>query len=166
MIRVGILVVSDKGAYGKREDASGKKIEELIKGLDTEIVRKEIIPDEKDMIIEKLKDMVDCSKIDLVITTGGTGLGKRDVTPEATLEVIDREVRGFSEIMRVESFKITPHSIHSRGVTGTRGKSLIINLPGSPKAVEECLRIILPAIPHAIEVLKGEVEECGAGKGI
>jgi molybdenum cofactor synthesis domain-containing protein len=161
MIKVGILTISDRRSKGKLEDKSGGLIQELITQRgEFDVVKRIIIPDEKDKIVQKLMELTDDVKVDLILTTGGTGLGERDVTPEATKEVIEREVPGFVEIMRVESFKITPHALLSRAIAGVRGKSLIINLPGSPKAVSECLDLILPSIPHAIYILKGEVEEC------
>ena len=120
------------------------------------------VADEKELIAERLTEWADKEKVDMIITTGGTGLAPRDVTPEATLDVIDRTVPGFAEAMRAKSFEKTPHAMLSREVCGTRNKTLIINLPGSPKAVCECLQTILPALPHAIEVIKGEAAECAA----
>lgn len=160
MIRVGVLTVSDKGSAGKREDKSGSTIKEMMRRLKAEVIIYEIIPDEKEEIKKKLKFMVDDLKIDLILTTGGTGLSVRDVTPEATKEVIEKDVPGLAEAMRMESFKVTPYAAISRAIAGIRKKTLIINLPGSPKGVRECLQIVLPAIPHAIEILKGEVGEC------
>ena len=133
----------------------------MLAALDTHLVRYDIIPDERDIISQKLVQWADNEGIDLIITTGGTGLSPRDVTPEATSAVVERIVPGFAEAMRAESLKKTPMAVLSRGVAGIRGSSLIINLPGSPKAVRECLDVILPALPHAIEVLKGEAVECG-----
>jgi molybdopterin adenylyltransferase len=161
MLTVGILTISDKGWRGEREDRSGEAIKQLLGALDTHLVRYDIVPDEKDIISQKLVQWADNEGIDLIITTGGTGLSPRDVTPEATLAVVERIVPGFAEAMRAESLKKTPMAVLSRGVAGIRGSSLIINLPGSPKAVRECLDVILPALPHAIEVLKGEAVECG-----
>ena len=161
MLTVGILTISDRGWRGEREDRSGEAIKQLLAALDTQIVRYEIVPDEKEIISQKLIQWSDNEGIDLIITTGGTGLSPRDVTPEATSAVVERVVPGFAEAMRAESLKKTPMAVLSRGVAGIRGSSLIINLPGSPKAVRECLEVILPALPHAIEVLKGEAVECG-----
>jgi len=158
-LTVGILTVSDKGSAGQREDRSGSVIRELISGIGAEVAVYEIVPDEKAIISSKLIEWAD-KGVDLVLTNGGTGLSPRDVTPEATLAVIERQVPGFSEVMRSESFKKTPMGMLSRGVSGTLGKTLIINLPGSPKAVRECLEAILPALPHAIETLRGEASEC------
>jgi molybdenum cofactor synthesis domain-containing protein len=161
MIKVGILTISDKGSRGEREDLSGKVIEEIVKKINGEVKYYQIIPDEKDIIQEELIKTVDKLHLDLILTTGGTGLAKRDVTPDATLEVIEKEVSGISEIIRSESFKKTNRAILSRGVAGIRKKSLIINLPGSPKGVRESLEIVLEALPHGIEILKGQATECG-----
>jgi len=161
MIKVGILTISDKGSKGEREDLSGKVIEEVVKKINGEVKYYQIIPDEKDIIQKELIKAVDKLHLDLILTTGGTGLAKRDVTPDATLEVIEKEVSGISEIIRSESFKKTDRAILSRGVAGIRKESLIINLPGSPKGVRESLEIILKALPHGIEILKGQAIECG-----
>jgi molybdenum cofactor synthesis domain-containing protein len=159
-IEVGILTISDRRAKEELEDESGEIIEEIITQREFKVVERIIVADEKNEIVQKLIGLADERKVDLILTTGGTGLGERDVTPEATKEVLEREVPGFAEIMRVESFRITPHALLSRAVAGVRGKSLIINLPGSPKAVRECLNIVLPSIPHALSILKGEVKDC------
>ena len=161
MLTVGVLTISDRGWRGEREDRSGEAIKQVLAALDTHLARYDIVPDEKDIISQKLVQWADNEGIDLIITTGGTGLSPRDVTPEATSAVVERVVPGFAEAMRAESLKKTPMAVLSRGVAGIRGSSLIINLPGSPKAVRECLDVILPALPHAIEVLKGEAVECG-----
>jgi len=161
MIKVGILTISDKGSRGEREDLSGKVIEEVVKKINGEVKYYQIIPDENDIIQEELIKAVDKLNLDLILTTGGTGLGKRDVTPEATLAIIEKEVPGISEIIRSESFKKTNRAILSRGVAGIRKESLIINLPGSPKGARESLEIILEALPHGIEILKGQATECG-----
>lgn len=162
MFSVGILTISDKGSRGEREDQSGAVIREMITKIDAEVTHYEIIPDEKDTISGRLVEWVDGAKIDLILTTGGTGLAPRDVTPEATLAVLDRLAPGFSEVMRAESIKKTPRGMLSRGVSGTLGKTLIINLPGSPKAVRECLEAILPALSHGLEMLCGKGSECAA----
>jgi molybdenum cofactor synthesis domain-containing protein len=162
MFTAGILTISDKGSRGERHDKSGEAIREILSHIDVRIVNYDIIPDEKELIVQKLVNWADEGNLDVVITTGGTGLTPRDVTPEATLAVVDRIVPGFAEAMRAESFKKTPHAMLSRAVVGTRGQCLIINLPGSPKAVRECLAVILPALPHAVETLKGRAGECGA----
>jgi molybdenum cofactor synthesis domain-containing protein len=161
MIKVGILTISDKGSRGEREDLSGKVIKEVVKKINGEVKYYQIIPDEKDIIQEELVKAVDNLHLDLILTTGGTGLGKRDVTPEATLAIIEKEIPGISEIIRSESFKKTNRAILSRGVAGIRKESLIINLPGSPKGVRESLEIVLEALPHGIEILTGQAAECG-----
>jgi molybdopterin adenylyltransferase len=164
MFTAGILTISDKGSRGERQDKSGEAIREILSKMDVRIVDYDIVPDEKDLIVETLVKWVDRDNLDVVITTGGTGLTPRDVTPEATLAVVDRIVPGFAEAMRAESLKKTPHAMLSRAVVGTRGKCLIVNLPGSPKAVRECLQVILPALPHAVETLKGQAGDCGASQ--
>lgn len=158
MITVAVLTISDKGARGEREDLSGSIIKDMLQGIDAEVKHYEILPDEKELIKEKLIEY--SGKADLILTTGGTGLAPRDVTPDATLEVIDREIPGIAEIMRLEGYKKTDRSVLSRAVAGIRGESLIINLPGSPKAVKENLEVILGVIPHAIEKIKGDPSEC------
>ena len=163
VFKVVILTISDRGSKGEREDASGPLIREMVTDLPGKVVHYEIIPDEKDLIAEALKKSVDEWRADLVLTTGGTGLSPRDVTPDATLMVIDKEVPGFSEAMRAESLKKTPHAMISRAMVGIRGSSLIVNLPGSPKSVRENLAVILPALPHALSKLKGDPSECGQG---
>ena len=160
MITVAVLTMSDKGSKGEREDLSGPLIKDMLKSIDAEVKHYDILPDEKELIKEKL---IKYSKeVDLIITTGGTGLSPRDVTPEATLEVIDRQVPGIAEAMRSEGLKKTSRAMLSRAVTGVKGRSLIINLPGSPKAVKENLAVILDVIPHAIEKIKGDTSECAA----
>ena len=162
MVNFGILTISDKGALGQRSDESGKVIRDILSTLDSHVTKYEIIPDEVDVIRNKLAEWADEGQVDVIITTGGTGLSQRDVTPEATLSVVDKVAPGFAEAMRAESLKKTPYAMLSRAVVGTRGGCLIINLPGSPKAVRECLETILPALPHAIETLKGQGDECAA----
>ncbi len=164
MFTVGTLTISDKGFRGERQDKSGEVVREVLSGIGIRVTNYDIVPDEKELIIQKLVKWADQDNLDLVITTGGTGLTPRDVTPEATLAVVDRIVPGFAEAMRAESLKKTPHAMLSRAVVGTRGKCLIVNLPGSPKAVRECLQVILPALPHAVETLRGQAGECGTSE--
>lgn len=161
MIKVAIITISDKGARGQREDISKKAIEKILGQLETDIVWYSIVPDEMSLIKNALIEAVETHHADLVLTTGGTGFAKRDITPEATRAVIEKIVPGISEIIRIESFKNTSHAILSRAIAGIRGKSLIINLPGSPKGVQESLGVILEALPHGIDILKGEADECG-----
>ena len=163
MVSVGILTISDKGSRGEREDRSGPVIREIMEQAGSTVVKYGIVPDERDAIAGKLMEWADGGGVDVVLTTGGTGLAKRDITPEATLEVIDRNVPGFTEAMRAASLLKTPMAVLSRAVSGLRGECLIINLPGSPKAVKECLEAILPAIPHGVEIIKGEVTEHTTG---
>lgn len=159
MFTVSILTISDKGALGQRYDESGQVIRYFFSDLDSDIVNYEVVPDEVDIIRQKLVEWADSSETDVIITTGGTGLGERDVTPEATLAVVDRVAPGFVEAMRARSLNKTPMAMLSRATAGVRGRSLIINLPGSPKAVRECLEVVLPAIPHAVDIIKGVVTE-------
>ncbi len=160
MFTAGVLTVSDKGARGERHDESGRMVRECLSPLRIRWARYDIVPDERETILARLKEWADEVGLDLIITTGGTGLSPRDVTPEATLAILDRVAPGFAEAMRAESLKKTPLAMLSRAVAGIRKNTLIINLPGSPKAVAECLEVILPALPHAIETLRGEVAEC------
>jgi len=162
MIKVAILTLSDKGSKGQREDTSGPAIEKLISKIDAEIVHSEILPDEKSLIKKKLMSL--CKKADLILTTGGTGVSPRDVTPDATREVIQYEIPGMAEAMRAEGLKKTPYAMISRAVAGVRGETLIINLPGSPKAVEENLAVVLPVLSHVIEKIKGSTEDCAPPK--
>lgn len=157
-ITVAVLTLSDKGSRGEREDLSGPAIKEMIKDIGT-VRYSEVIPDEKELIKAKLIDY--SAKVDLILTTGGTGLSPRDVTPDATLEIIDREIPGIAEAMRAGGLKKTQRAMLSRAVAGVRGRALVINLPGSPKAIKEGLEIILEVIPHAVEKIKGATEDCG-----
>jgi len=156
---VGILTVSDKGARGQRLDGSGEVIKDMVSKMGSHLAKYEVIPDEADIIADRLSSWADEGIVDVILTTGGTGLGPRDVTPEATLSIVDKVVPGFAEAMRIQTLSVTPMAMLSRAVAGIRGKCLIINLPGSPKAVRECLEVVLPAIPHAVEIIKGEVTE-------
>ena len=161
-IHAGVITISDKGFRGEREDKSGQEIIAMLKDAGIDVACIKIIPDEKEQIKEALIDFADKKNIPLIVTTGGTGVSPRDVTPDATLEVIDKEVPGMAEAMRQASAAITPHAMISRAVVGIRGRSLIINLPGSPKAVRENLAVILPALPHAVEKIKGDDAECAS----
>lgn len=161
-ISAGVITVSDRGSRGEREDKSGLEIVNMLNGIDVNVVHTMIIPDEKNRIKDTLIEFADKKKLDLIVTTGGTGVSPRDVTPDATLEVIEKEVPGMAEAMRRESAAITPHAMISRAVAGIRGRSLIVNLPGSPRSVRENLAVILPALKHAIEKIKGDDAECGA----
>jgi molybdenum cofactor synthesis domain-containing protein len=158
MIRVAVLTLSDRGFQGEREDMSGQEIRNIVTKINADIVSHDILPDEKDLIRKTLVDL--CEKSDLILTTGGTGLSPRDVTPEATREVIQREIPGIAEAMRSEGLKKTPYSMLSRAVAGVRNETLIINLPGSPKAVRENLLAVLDCLPHAIEKIRGSDADC------
>jgi molybdopterin adenylyltransferase len=160
--RAVVITVSDRGARGEREDGSGPEIARLIQATGMEIVGRQIIPDEKELISRTLIKWSDGEKTDLILTTGGTGVSPRDVTPDATREVIDREIPGMAEAMRRQSMIVTPHAMISRAIVGIRGRTLIINLPGSPKGARENLNVLLPALAHAIEKIKGDESECAS----
>lgn len=155
MFRAAVLTVSDRCSRGEREDESGKAIIEMLKGIKGNVVRYEIVPDEIDLIREKLLFYCDDLKADFVFTTGGTGFGPRDVTPEATKAVSERDIPGIPELMRLEGIKKTKNAMLSRGVSAIRKSSIIINLPGSPKGVKESLTAVLDVLPHALDMLKG-----------
>ena len=159
MVRVGILTVSDRSARGERPDAGGPAVERALAPLYPQVERYEVVPDDPEAISDRLARWADELKLDLIVTTGGTGLSPRDFTPEATLKVVERLAPGLVEAMRAAGRASTPHAMLSRAVAGTRGRSLIINLPGNPRAVTEGLEAIMPALPHAIEVLRGEARE-------
>ena len=159
----GILVISDKGWGGERVDTSGRVAQEVVSQLSVEIKKYEIVPDEAEVISNKIREWADEVGLDLILTSGGTGLSSRDVTPEATLAVIDKTIPGLAEAMRMETMKKKPEALLSRAIAGNRGKCLIVNLPGSPKAVKECLEVILPVLPHAMDILGGRVSDCGHG---
>jgi len=156
MFTLGILTSSDMGAQGRRQDTSGPRIREMLTTQGFEVRRYEVVPDESDILQDRLRRWADDDGLDLIVTTGGTGLTRRDVTPEATRAVIDREVPGMAEAMRIQTLKSTPLAMISRAVVGVRGHTLIINLPGSPRAVQECLEVVIPAIPHALQMLQEE----------
>jgi len=165
MFNAAVITISDGVWRGERPDDSGKAIRESLPAGEFRVVRYEAVPDEVKTISGRLAEWADEGSVDVIITTGGTGLAPRDVTPEATLSIVDKVVPGLAEMMRVQTFAKTPFSLLSRAVAGVRGKCLIINLPGSPKAVRECLEVIMPAIPHAVQIIKGEItQHTPAGK--
>jgi molybdenum cofactor synthesis domain-containing protein len=163
MVSVGIITVSDRSSKGLREDLSGPAIRQWALEKGYTVTKEIIVPDEYENIKNALLDFSN-SAIDLIVTTGGTGFAPRDVTPEATLAVIEKQAPGFAEVMRMKSYQVTSHAMLSRAVSGIRKKSLIINLPGSPKAVRENLGFMEDAIPHAIELLQSKVTDCGSGE--
>ena len=160
-MRVAILTISDKSSAGQRADLSGPAIREALvaAGLSVEVADERVVPDEQLQIAEALFHLSERPDVDVILTTGGTGLAPRDVTPQATLDLIDYEVPGIAEVMRAESVRVTPAGMLSRGVAGVRGHTLIVNLPGSPKAVRETVAVIAAALPHAVSTLRGEVGE-------
>ncbi|MCP3775877.1 molybdopterin adenylyltransferase [Paenibacillus sp. MZ04-78.2] len=160
--KVAILTASDRGSRGEREDTSAQVIRELIEEeMNGEIIEYRVVPDEKDEIMAALIEMTDYFRANLILTTGGTGLAVRDVTPEATLSVIDRHAPGFAEAMRMYSLQKTPRAMLSRAVSGIRGKTLILNLPGSPKGVSENLSAVIDQLPHALAILTGREGDHG-----
>jgi molybdopterin adenylyltransferase len=154
-IRAGVVTVSDKGYAGEREDASGPLLADLLREMGAEVVSQVIVPDEQADIAQVLAALADEARVDLVVTTGGTGPAPRDVTPEATQVVIEREMPGLAEVLRSEGYHKTPLAVISRGVAGIRGQTLIVNLPGSPRAVREGMETLAPILPHAIKMLRG-----------
>lgn len=162
-MRVGILTLSDRASRGEREDTSGGAIRELLAPLGPKIVQKAIIPDEHDRIVQTLRDWVAAGTMDLIVTTGGTGLAPRDVTPEATRAVIEREVPGLPELMRAEGRRQTPYATLSRGIAGVAGQTLIVNLPGSEKAARESLAPLLALLLHAVDLIRGFSDDHPAG---
>lgn len=161
-MRIGILTISDRSSRGERADLSGPALQALIQLQGWTATKMGIIPDELQVIKDRLISWSDSNELDLILTTGGTGFSSRDITPEATLEVIEREAQGIAEAMRADSLKITPHAMMSRARAGIRGHTLIVNLPGSPKAAVENIKVILPIIEHAIDLLS---DDPGAEEG-
>jgi len=160
MFRVGIIVASDKGSTGARVDTSGEIIRDIMTDNGYHVLEKVIVPDDIEALSSVMSKWSDDNFVDLILTTGGTGFAKRDVTPEATKQVIEKQVPGFSELMRAESLKITKKAVLSRGISGIRKFTLIINMPGSPKAVKESLGFVLSALDHGLKILVGEASEC------
>lgn len=160
MFRTTIVCMSDKGARGEREDLSTKVIEKIVTEKGYKIVKKILIPDEYELIKETLKNICDNNEADLILTTGGTGFAKRDITPEATLEIVDKIVPGIPEAIRAYSMSITKRAMLSRAAAGIRKSTLIINMPGSPKAVDESLSFIIDSLSHGLEILVGSASDC------
>jgi molybdopterin adenylyltransferase len=157
--RIGVLTLSDKGSQGQRVDESGPVVEELLAPVG-EVIQVAILPDDVELIVALLTAWTDEEGLDLIVTTGGTGLSPRDVTPQATLQAIDYEIPGMAEAMRMQSQKKTPHAMMSRAIVGVRKQTMIVNLPGSPKAARENLETLLPALPHALAKLAGDPSDC------
>ncbi|RLB11373.1 MAG: molybdenum cofactor biosynthesis protein [Deltaproteobacteria bacterium] len=158
--RAGVLIVSDKASRGEREDRTGDVIVGILKENGFHVLEKRIVPDERDEIISALKEWSDIRSIPLIITSGGTGVGPRDVTPEATKDIIDYDIPGMGEAMRAKSLQITPNAMLSRAIAGVRKGSLIINLPGSPSGAKDNLLVVMPAIEHALLKISGDTSEC------
>jgi molybdenum cofactor synthesis domain-containing protein len=156
----GVLTISDKGSRGKRKDESGETAVTMLEGEGFSITEKKIVPDDRRQIVDSLVEWVDIKGLDLIVTSGGTGVSPTDITPEAMEEIIDYQVPGMSEAMRAASLKKTPHAMLSRAIAGVRGSCLIINLPGSPGGVKDNLSVVLPALKHALSKLGGDTTEC------
>ncbi|MDE2778100.1 MAG: MogA/MoaB family molybdenum cofactor biosynthesis protein [Chloroflexota bacterium] len=155
MFGLAVLTVSTSAYHGQRkDDASGDKIKEMLPPPEYELVRYAIVSDDKEMIAQRMAEWADAPEVNLIVSTGGTGLGPTDITPEACLSIIDREVPGLAETMRAQTLKFTPMAMISRSVAGTRGKTLILTLPGSPKGVAETLEVVMPVLPHALELMR------------
>lgn len=161
-IRAAVLTISDKASRGERVDTSGQAIGELLATIDASVERSEVVPDEQEQISQTLRAWADSDELDLIVSTGGTGLSPRDVTPEATADVIERPVPGLGELMRAKGLEHTPMAALSRGVAGVRGRCLILNLPGSERGVRENLSAVLDLLPHAVELLRGRVGDHAA----
>jgi molybdopterin adenylyltransferase len=161
-MKAAILILSDKGSRGERQDTSGPALEKWLAEQGVKVMHTELIPDDEELIIVKLMGWADSGALDLVVTCGGTGVSPRDVTPEATLKVVERVIPGFGEEMRRASLAITPRAMVSRAIAGIRAATLIINLPGSPNGAIENLAAIWPAVPHAIAKIKGDSTDCAA----
>jgi len=155
-IRFGLLTASDRSSRGERPDLSGPALEQVLVTQGWTVIRKAVLPDDLDSLRHTLAEWADSGRMDVILTTGGTGFGPRDVTPEATREVIEREAPGLAEAMRLESLKVAPHAMLSRAVAGIRGRTLIINLPGSPKGAVENLQVVIPVLAHAVELIRNE----------
>ena len=159
-MRVAVITLSDSGYAGKRADLSGPAIQEMVEERGWTVVQTTLLPDRREMLERELRRLCDGGRADLILTTGGTGFSPTDVTPEATMAVVERPNPGIPEAMRYYSLQITPRAMLSRAAAGIRGRTLIVNLPGSPKAVRECLQAILPALDHGLEILKGTGGNC------
>lgn len=157
--RIGVVTLSDKGSQGQRVDESGPVVQQMLKSVGA-VTHATILPDDIESIARILTDWSDREQLNLIVTTGGTGLTPRDVTPQATLRVIDYEIPGMAEVMRMQSLKKTPHAMLSRAIVGVRRQTMILNLPGSPKAARENLEAVLPALPHALAKLAGDPSDC------
>jgi molybdopterin adenylyltransferase len=161
-MKAAILTLSDRCSTGERQDGSGPALQAWLEAREVTVCHTEVIPDDGQLISEKLIEWADSGNFDLILTTGGTGVSPRDVTPEATERVVERLLPGFGEVMRMESLKKTMHAMISRAVAGIRKQTLIINLPGSPKGATECISFVWPAVPHTVAKMQGDPEECGS----
>lgn len=162
MFRVGIITASDKGYTGEREDLSGQVISDRVGELGYQLIKYVVLPDDQEQLAQEMIHMADELKLDLILTTGGTGFSKRDVTPEATIAVCDRMANGIAEAIRAYSLAITPRAMLSRAVAGIRKETLIINMPGSPKAVKESMDYMMDSIHHGLEILTGKTSDCAS----